>query len=286
MAGESLRSSASDTDEIFLEGMRFYAYHGVNSEERALGQHFLVEVVLTVDVRRAGQSDDLADTVSYSAVYKLVCGVAEGESRNLIEAVAEDIAAAILTGFPPVARVTVAVLRALRVASSRSISPNSPSPSPVEIGRRASGVVGVAGNWSNSISPSSQARAKRASTRSRLPSEPVPTAPASSTTPPTVKVIGSVAVACRRRVSSAAARQLRTMTPAAHHIWVMAKLGRDAARPGRANGSRTNRTERAATTASHPSSGRLSTVGSAWRSVSEATRLPVATTRIVNGPTL
>ena len=109
MAGESLRSSASDTDEIFLEGMRFYAYHGVNSEERALGQHFLVEVVLTVYVRRAGQSDDLADTVSYSAVYKLVRRIVEGEPRNLIETVAEEIAAEILTGFPPVARVTVTV---------------------------------------------------------------------------------------------------------------------------------------------------------------------------------
>jgi 7,8-dihydroneopterin aldolase/epimerase/oxygenase len=96
-------------DEILLEGMRFYAYHGVNPEERALGQRFAVDVVLAVDLRRAGQSDDLADTVSYSAVYKLVRAIIEGEPRNLIEAVAEEIAPAILTGFPPVARVTVTV---------------------------------------------------------------------------------------------------------------------------------------------------------------------------------
>jgi dihydroneopterin aldolase len=109
MSREAPLGNMADTDEILLEGMRFYAYHGVNPEERALGQRFLVDVVMAVDLRRPGQSDDLADTVSYSDVYKVVRGIVEGEPRNLIEAVAEEIAAAILTGFPPVARVTVTV---------------------------------------------------------------------------------------------------------------------------------------------------------------------------------
>ena len=89
--------------------MRFYAYHGVNPEERALGQRFTVDVTLAADLRRAGRSDDLGDTVSYSAVYKLVRGIVEGEPRQLIEAVAEEIAAEILTNFPPVQRVSVTV---------------------------------------------------------------------------------------------------------------------------------------------------------------------------------
>jgi dihydroneopterin aldolase len=109
MSRETPLGNLADTDEILLEGMRFYAYHGVNAEERALGQRFLVDVVMAVDLRRPGQSDDLADTVSYSAVYKVVRGIVEGEPRDLIEAVAEEIAAAILTGFPSVARVTVTV---------------------------------------------------------------------------------------------------------------------------------------------------------------------------------
>src|SRR5215208_4896476 len=104
MATQFPPSNTSRPDEILLEGMRFYAYHGVNPEERALGQRFTVDIALAVDLRRAGQSDDLADTVSYSAVYKLVREIVEGEPRQLIEAVAEKIAVAILTGFPPVAR--------------------------------------------------------------------------------------------------------------------------------------------------------------------------------------
>jgi dihydroneopterin aldolase len=109
MADQFLSDSRSATDEILLEGMRFYAYHGVNPEERAQGQRFTVDVVLAVDLRRPGQSDDLADTVSYSAVYKVVRETVEGEPRQLIEAVAEAIATVILKGFPLVARVIVTV---------------------------------------------------------------------------------------------------------------------------------------------------------------------------------
>ena len=89
--------------------MRFYAYHGVNPEERVLGQRFTVDVTLAVDLRRAGERDELAATVSYSDVYKLVRRIVEGEPRNLIEAVGEAVAAAILAAFPPVRRVTVTV---------------------------------------------------------------------------------------------------------------------------------------------------------------------------------
>ena len=96
-------------DEILLEGMRFYAYHGVNPEERTLGQRFSVDVAMAVDLRRASQSDDLHDTVSYSAVYKLVRRIVEGEARNLIEAVAEAVATAILAEHRQVERVTVTV---------------------------------------------------------------------------------------------------------------------------------------------------------------------------------
>jgi dihydroneopterin aldolase len=109
METEPGQSTTFGRDEIILEGMRFYAYHGVNPEEQALGQRFTVDVVLAVDLRRAGQSDEIAHTVSYSAVYKVVRRIVEGEPRNLIEAVAESIASQILEGFPLVGQVTVAV---------------------------------------------------------------------------------------------------------------------------------------------------------------------------------
>ncbi len=96
------------TDEVFLEGLQFYAYHGVNPEERALGQRFLVDVVLVADLGAAGRGDDLERTLNYSAVYKRVRAIIEGPPRRLIEAVAEEIAAALLAEFPAEA-VTVTV---------------------------------------------------------------------------------------------------------------------------------------------------------------------------------
>lgn len=109
MSGSCAAAEVVPSDEILLEGLRFYAYHGVNPEERALGQRFSVDVALAVDLHPAGVSDDLAATVSYSAVYKTVRRIVEGEPRNLIEAVAETIADAIFTEFLPVERVAVTV---------------------------------------------------------------------------------------------------------------------------------------------------------------------------------
>ncbi len=88
------------TDAVFLEGLHFYAYHGVNPEERIQGQRFLVDVALEADLRAAGRYDDLTQTINYSAVYKRVRAIVEGPPRQLLEAVAEEIAATLLAEFP------------------------------------------------------------------------------------------------------------------------------------------------------------------------------------------
>mgnify|MGYP006273791725 FL=1 len=84
------------SDRIYLGGIDCYAYHGVLPEERERGQRFLVDLVLEVDLRPGGVSDRLEDTVDYAEVYEGVRAVVEGEPRQLIERVAEDVAAAVL----------------------------------------------------------------------------------------------------------------------------------------------------------------------------------------------
>jgi dihydroneopterin aldolase len=86
----------SADDRILLTGLTFYGYHGANPEERAQGQRFVVDVWLRLDLQPAGQSDDLSQTVNYSQVYRVIHDVVEGPPCNLIEAVAERIAMAIL----------------------------------------------------------------------------------------------------------------------------------------------------------------------------------------------
>lgn len=134
------------TDSVFLEGMWFYAYHGVNPEERALGQRFLVDVELAADLRAAGQTDDLARTINYSAVYKRVRAIVESPPRQLIEVVAEEIATALLAEFPAEA-VTVTVRKpevALRGAmlGAAGVRIRRERPAQEQYGRIAGGVDG------------------------------------------------------------------------------------------------------------------------------------------------
>jgi 7,8-dihydroneopterin aldolase/epimerase/oxygenase len=97
MAGDGWPTGErGESDRIVLTGLTFYGYHGVHPEERALGQRFVVDLALDLDLRPAGESDDLAKTASYSEVYRVVREVVEGPPRNLLEAVAEGIARDVL----------------------------------------------------------------------------------------------------------------------------------------------------------------------------------------------
>ena len=87
------------SDRISLEGMHFYGYHGGNREEQELGQPFLVDLEVTLDLGQPGRSDRLSDTVSYAHLFRAVKGVMEGPPRALLEAVAGDIADAVLDSF-------------------------------------------------------------------------------------------------------------------------------------------------------------------------------------------
>lgn len=80
------------SDKIFLNGMAFYAYHGVLPAENDIGQIFKVDVEMTVDLRVAGHSDNVDDTVNYGLVYEDVKAIMEGENTALIETLAERIA--------------------------------------------------------------------------------------------------------------------------------------------------------------------------------------------------
>lgn len=76
---------------IALEGMHFYAYHGVYEEERKIGGEYIVDVSLNVDVSQAAVSDDLTKTVNYETVF-LICEAAMRIQSKLLENVAERIA--------------------------------------------------------------------------------------------------------------------------------------------------------------------------------------------------
>ena len=83
-------------DRIILKGMQFYGFHGVNPEERVMGQSYLVDLVAEIDLSLAGKTDFLEDTASYTHLYRAVKEVLEGEPFNLLERLAQAVADRIL----------------------------------------------------------------------------------------------------------------------------------------------------------------------------------------------
>lgn len=96
-------------DRIFMRGMRFMACHGVLPHEREIPQPFEVDVELGLSLRVAGESDDLGNTVNYAKVYRMVSSIMNGGSKQLIEAVAEEIADDLLRHFDSLRWVRVTV---------------------------------------------------------------------------------------------------------------------------------------------------------------------------------
>jgi dihydroneopterin aldolase len=96
------------TDRILLVGLRFFGYHGALPEERTRGQEFIVDVEVEAALAAAGRSDALGDTVDYREVYEAARVVTTGVPKQLLEAVAEEIAGRVLA-LEHVAAVTVRV---------------------------------------------------------------------------------------------------------------------------------------------------------------------------------
>jgi 7,8-dihydroneopterin aldolase/epimerase/oxygenase len=80
------------TDRIQLRGLTVRGHHGVFDHERRDGQDFVVDITVWIDLDRAGESDDLADTLDYGELAKRAADIVGGPAKNLIEAVAAEIA--------------------------------------------------------------------------------------------------------------------------------------------------------------------------------------------------
>jgi dihydroneopterin aldolase len=83
-------------DTITLTGLRASAFHGVFEHEKRDGQDFFIDVTVHLDFTAAAAGDELAETVHYGVLAEEVVSAVERDPVDLIETVAERVAAVAL----------------------------------------------------------------------------------------------------------------------------------------------------------------------------------------------
>jgi FolB domain-containing protein len=107
-------------DQIFITDLIARGIIGINKDEREKPQEIRINLVLFVDTRKAGQSDNLEDSVNYRTIAKRVLEHAETAARRTVEALAADLAGLCLAE-DGVKKVRVRVEKPGAVRFSRSV---------------------------------------------------------------------------------------------------------------------------------------------------------------------
>jgi dihydroneopterin aldolase len=99
-----------ESDAILLRSFRVMAYCGVLDEEQARRQPFEINAEVFADLRAAGQSDDLNDTINYGVLGEKIAELVEKSRFALLEYFAQQIAD-LLLGDTKARQVTVEILK-------------------------------------------------------------------------------------------------------------------------------------------------------------------------------
>jgi 7,8-dihydroneopterin aldolase/epimerase/oxygenase len=97
------------SDTIFVNGLVIHAYHGVMPHEAKVGQPFLLDLVLDIDLAEASRSDTVKATVSYEKLVATVTEAFTTRRYRLIEAAAGAVADAVLSTYPKAREISVTV---------------------------------------------------------------------------------------------------------------------------------------------------------------------------------
>ncbi len=91
---------------IRLEGMKFYASHGVLPQENLVGANFYVDLKLKTDFTQAAETDELEGTVSYADIHTAVKEEMNIPSK-LLEHVCQRIARRLFHDFPTIETIDI-----------------------------------------------------------------------------------------------------------------------------------------------------------------------------------
>lgn len=89
------------TQKIEIRGLRIFGHHGVMEHERKNGQYFIVDAKIWIDSERASATDDIANTVSYAELARLISKNVGQNPVNLLEALSQRLADEVLFAASP-----------------------------------------------------------------------------------------------------------------------------------------------------------------------------------------
>ena len=79
-------------DKIIIKDLMVRTIIGTKEDERVNKQDVVINVVIWSDLRKAGESDDINDTVNYRTINKKIVNLVENSRHFLVEALAHRIA--------------------------------------------------------------------------------------------------------------------------------------------------------------------------------------------------
>lgn len=97
------------SDQIRVTGIKAFGYHGVLPHEATEGQEFIVDLLITLDLRAVSLSDDLNETINYADLAQIAHDNIVGERVQLIERLAGRIAEEISSAYSQITSVSVTV---------------------------------------------------------------------------------------------------------------------------------------------------------------------------------
>jgi dihydroneopterin aldolase len=107
-------------DKIFIRALKTEAIIGIFDWERQVKQTVVIDIELSADIRKAGLSDSIEDTLNYKRVAKRVLAFVEASQFHLVEALGEHLAMLILEEFG-VSWVSIVLSKPGAVRGSREV---------------------------------------------------------------------------------------------------------------------------------------------------------------------
>lgn len=96
--------------KLSLEGMEFYAQHGVYEEETILGGKYTVDVTVEVDIVKAAVTDDIQSAVNYEVIHAIVKSAMQKPTK-LIETIVERIGLGLKNHYPHLKEMYIRVVK-------------------------------------------------------------------------------------------------------------------------------------------------------------------------------